>query len=41
MVRWHHPLNEHDFEQTPGDRGLGKLACWSLGVAKSWIKLPD
>ena len=42
MVRWHHLLNEHDLEQTPGDReGLGKLACWSLGVAKSWIQLTD
>ena len=19
MVGWHHPLNEHEFEQTPGD----------------------
>ena len=20
MVEWHHQLNEHEFEQTPGDR---------------------
>ena len=19
MIGWHHPLNEHEFEQTPGD----------------------
>ena len=28
MVRRHHQLNEHEFEQTPGDgEGLGSLAC--------------
>ena len=28
MVGWHHQLNEHEFEQTPGDReGQGSLAC--------------
>ena len=28
---WHHWLNEHDFEQTPGDgEGQGSLACCSL-----------
>ena len=33
MVGWHHPLNGHEFEQTPGDSdGQG-----SLGVAKSGI----
>ena len=21
MVGWHHQLNEHEFEQTPGDSG--------------------
>ena len=26
MVGWHHQLNGHEFEQTPGDRkGQGKL----------------
>ena len=28
MVRWHHRLNEHEFEQTPGDTEAQKsLAC--------------
>ena len=28
MVRWHHWLNGHDFEQTPGDgEGQGSLVC--------------
>ena len=27
IVGWHHPLNGHEFEQTPGDRkGQGKLS---------------
>ena len=34
MVGWHHWLNGHEFDQTPGDReGQGGLACcssWSL-----------
>ena len=31
MVGWHHPLNGHEFEQTPGDsEGEGSLACCSL-----------
>ena len=30
MVGWHHQLNEHKFEQTPGDcEGQGSLACYS------------
>ena len=30
MVGWHHRLNEHEFEQTPGDNeGQGSLACSS------------
>ena len=30
MVGWHHPLNGHKFEQTPGDGdGQGSLACRS------------
>ena len=37
MVGWHHQLNGHGFEQTPGDsEGQGSLACCSLVVAKSW-----
>ena len=31
MVGWHHRLNEHESEQTPGDgEGQGSLACCSL-----------
>ena len=30
MVRWHHQLNEHEFEETPGDsEGQGSLVCCS------------
>ena len=30
MVRYHHHLNVHEFEQTLGDNeGQGSLACWS------------
>ena len=30
MIRWHHQLNRHEFEQTPGDgEGQGRLACCS------------
>ena len=30
MVVWHHQLNEHEFEQIPGDsEGQGSLACCS------------
>ena len=30
MVGWHHRLNGHEFEQTPGDgEGQGSLACYS------------
>ena len=35
MVRWHHPLNGHEFEQAPGDgEGQGSLVCSSLGGQK-------
>ena len=28
MVGWHHCLNGHEYEQTPGDsEGEGSLAC--------------
>ena len=31
MVGWHHWLNGHEFEQSPGDgKGQGSLACYSL-----------
>ena len=30
MVAWHHLLNGHEFEQTPGDNQVqGRLACCS------------
>ena len=30
MVRWHHRLNGHEFEQAPGDgKGQGILVCCS------------
>ena len=30
IIRWHHPLNGHEFEQTPGDgKGQERLACCS------------
>ena len=30
MIEWHHQLNGHEFEQTPGDsEGLGSLVCCS------------
>ena len=37
MVGWHHQLNGHEFEQTPGmGDGQGSLACCSLwGCKKS------
>ena len=29
-VGWHHQLNAHDFEQTPGNsEGQGSLVCYS------------
>ena len=35
MVGWHHWLNEHEFEQAPGDgNGQGSLACCSLWGCK-------
>ena len=31
MIGWHHQLNEHKFEQTPGDgEGQRRRACYSL-----------
>ena len=30
MVGWHHRLNGHEYEQTPGEcEGWGSLACYS------------
>ena len=37
MVEWHHRLNGHEFEQTPGDsEGQGSLACCSSWDRKEW-----
>ena len=42
MVRWHHRLNGHEFEQTPGDsKGQGSLACCSSWGQKSQTRLSD
>ena len=36
MTGWHHRLNEHEFELTPGDgEGQRSLASAVHGVAKS------
>ena len=36
MVRWHHRLNGHEFEQALGDgEGQGSLVCCSTGAAYS------
>ena len=35
MVEWHHRLNEHEFEQAPGDgEGQKSLASAVHGVAR-------
>ena len=40
MVGWHHQLNGHEFERTPGDsKGQGSLACcspWDLRGEHDW-----
>ena len=42
MIGWHHRLNGHEFEQTPGDgEGPGSLACYSHSVTKSGTRLSD
>ena len=42
MVRWHHLLNGHEFQQAPGvGDGQGGLACCNSWVAKSWTRLMD
>ena len=42
MVGWHHQLDEHEFEQALGvGDGLGSLASWIHGVAKSRTWLSD
>ena len=42
MVGWHHRLNEHEFEQTPGVGDYRE--AWRAavhGVTKSWTRLSD
>ena len=40
VLTWHHELNGHEFEQTPGDgEGKGSLACCSHRVTKSQTEL--
>ena len=29
IVGWHHRVNGHEFEQAPGDKEQGSLACCS------------
>ena len=42
MVGWHHPLNGHEFEQSPWDsEGEGRWHAAVHGVSKSWIVLSD
>ena len=37
MIGWHHQLNGHEFEQTPGDSERQEAWCAAVhGVAKSW-----
>ena len=42
MVGWHPRLNEHEFEQTPGDsERQGSLECCSPWGRKSQTRLND
>ena len=42
MAGWHHRLDGHEFEWTPGDGdGQGGLVCCDHGVAKSRTRLSD
>ena len=42
MVGWHHRLNGHEFEQTPGDgEGQGSLACSFIGLQRVGYNLSD
>ena len=41
MVGWHHQLNGHEFEETPGEtEGQGSLVCcspWGRSVRHDWV----
>ena len=40
MAGWHHRLNGHEFEQTPGDgEGQGRLVCYSSVQSLSRVRL--
>ena len=44
MVRWHHLLNGHEFEQAPGQETVMDRETWHAaihGVAKSRTQLSD
>ena len=42
MVGWHHRLNGHEFEQTPGgSEGQGGLVCCSPRGRESLTRLSD
>ena len=42
MVGWHHWLNGHEFEKTPGDsEWLGSLVYHSYEITKNWTWLSD
>ena len=42
MFGWHHQLNGHEFEQTPGDgEGQGSLVATVHGVTGSWTQLSN
>ena len=37
MIGWHHRLNGHEFEQTPGDsERRGSLTCCTPWAFKEW-----
>ena len=41
MVGWHHRVNGHEFEQTPGDsEEQGSLACYSPGQLDEGTETP-
>ena len=41
MVIWHHQLNGHEFEQTPGKNDREAWHAAVHGLAKSWTRLSD
>ena len=42
MVGWHHRLNGHEFEQTPGESEGQEAGCAAVhGVAKSQMQLSN